>query len=139
MINDLINNNYHCILGPTCRSGEHELLVMEPIYYDSNDRDFKLIGNPRKRAKANIYSKIIGIGVGFHEYDRNKEYKNGYYLLFPPTDYYVKVIKIMYNRIYIVELMKNGTPTDLPLSIGSRSYISDNTFRLILHKSVEEI
>ena len=137
MINDIVNNNYHCTLSPPCRPGEHELLVTEPIYYDYTDKNFKLID--RKRAKVNIYSKIIGIGAGFHEYDKNREYKNGYYLLFPPTDYYVRVIKIVYNRIYLVELMKNGTLADIPLSISSRSYISDNTFRLILQKSVEEI
>ena len=145
MIIGLVDNNkYYCFLNPSCRQGECELLVAEhvgneynPMYYDSNCKSFVLDGT-RWIKKYEIYSSIIGTDTGFHKYNRNEKHKDGYYLISFSDSRYVKVVKIMNNIIYDVELLKNGTLVTYPLDFLGTRYISYSLFYRV-HKSVEKI
>ena len=154
MINDLVDNKYYCYPNFICdyysSASAFELLVAEYVYhcyyamyYDSDCKNFKL-DEKYMIENSIICSKIIGIITGFHKYNKNKKYKDGYYLVFS-SNHYVRVVKIMNNKPYEVELLKNGIHSmqiqaiySLEL-LGSLSpcYISDNT--IYLTNTIEEI
>ena len=146
MIDDLIDNNrYYCFLNSVCNCKDvYELLVAEyvyafhnyyTIYYDNYDKSFRFDGN-RKIEKANIYSKIVGAFTGFHKYDKNKKYKNGYYLAILAS-HFISIIKIINNETYKIEFIMD-TLVIYPEELLGPYCISDNTFYLV-DRSVEEI
>ena len=146
MINDLVNSKYYCFLDPSYRSGEliFGLRVAEsvchnyyPMCYDSRYKSFKPIVYSIE--KTIIYTRvIIKTDTGFHVYNRDEKYKDGYYLTAFPGRGFVDIIKIKNNKTYNVELLRNGAlVTCYPLGFFGTYYISKNPIYLI--QSVEKI